>query len=572
MAQITAIGRRTSSGSTAADGWLNFYFDDPIYLGSQYKVTSVYARFTKIRSASGKFTGDVPVRVDTSGGKYDLGKIVDYTFPASTETNGTTVSGYLQTSQNVMNSLASVSIERIDLGDSDYLDDQGNRKDIRCLESSTAELVLDYEIRYFRCTAPNSVTVGATSTMNSTVSLAWSGASAGTDNPISGYKVEYADSYDNKSWGSWEYLETYTGSPKAVEMPDVGMYRKYRVWTLGAAGDDWGSATATESGSVLRLQTYTRCTAPVSAVLSTTSTMNGTVSLSWGGANGGTNNEISGYLVEYAESTDNASWGSWTYYNTYTSSPQTVDTPSVGKYRKYRVRTLGSAGSDWHSEKATETGSVLRLQTITRCVAPKTVTIANTITAATMNTLSWSGASGGTNNSISGYFIQYADSSNNSSWGAWGGDITVGVVSSASVPMPASGMYRKYRVFTLGTAGSNWRSGSATESGSTYRGHEALDGFTDSPLVVGKTYVKALHMRELQDRVNTLRSFYGLSKYSFSTITSRTTDLKHWTAHVNEIRKAIDEISTNHAAWIAIPVNCPRADVIEQLRAVILAM
>lgn len=353
MAQITAIGRRTSGGgSTASDGWLYFYFDEPILLGSQYRVTSVYARFYKIRSASGEFTGDCPVRVDTSGGKYEIGKIKGYTFPASTVTNGTTISGYLNTDESVKNALASVSIERIDLGQSDY----AGGKDIRCLESSTAEFILDYELRYSRCTAP------------------------------------------------------------------------------------------------------------------------------------------------------------------------------------------------------------------------QTVTVEKSVTATATNQLSWSGASGGTNNAISGYFIQYADSTDNVNWSAWKELKTVGVVSGTEVTMPANNTYRKYKVWTLGAAGSDWRSSTGTESGSTYRGHAALDGFTDSPLVAGETYVKALHMKELQDRANALRSFYGLSAYGFSTITSGTTGLKDWTAHVNEIRRAVDEISTNHAAWIAIPVNCPRADVIEQLRAVILAM
>lgn len=355
MAQITAIGKRTSGGgSTASDGWLNFYFDDPIFLGSQYRVTSVYARFYKIRSASGKFTGDVPVRVvTTSGSKYNLGEIVDYTFPASTDTNGTTISGYLDTSSSVMNVLASVNIERIDLGQSTY--DGG--KDIRCLESSTAEFILDYELRFSRCTAPG-----------------------------------------------------------------------------------------------------------------------------------------------------------------------------------------------W-------------------------VSIENSVTPRETNMLTWGAGGAGTNNAVTGYFIQYADSTDGANWSAWKELKTVGNVNSAEVAMPASNTYRKYKVWTLGAAGSDWRSVDGTESsGSTYRGHAELDGFTDSPLVAGETPVKALHMQELQDRANTLREFYGMSSYGFSEIVSKETDLKNWTAHVNEIRAAVDEISTDHDAWIAIPVNCPRADVIEQLRAVILAM
>ena len=208
----------------------------------------------------------------------------------------------------------------------------------------------------------------------------------------------------------------------------------------------------------------------------------------------------------------------------------------------------------------------------TRCTAPEWVSVDKSVTPQEANVLKWGGASGGNNNAISGYFIQYADSSDNKTWGSWTELKTVGVVNSAEVNMPASNTYRKYKVWTLGAAGTSWRSANGTESDATYRGHAALDGFTDSPLVAGQTPVKALHMRELQDRANTLRGFYGLSAYNFTTITSGTTKLKDWTAHVEEIRAAVDEIGKSHAAWISFSVNCPRADVIEQLRAVILSM
>lgn len=211
----------------------------------------------------------------------------------------------------------------------------------------------------------------------------------------------------------------------------------------------------------------------------------------------------------------------------------------------------------------------------TRCTPPETVSIKNAVTPLETNILTWSDGGAGLNNAVSGYFIQYMDSPDNDTWDGWKEHPTqpTGVVNSFEVNMPADNTYRLYKVWTLGAAGSEWRSETGTESSdSTYRGHAALEGFTDSPLVVGETYVKALHMQELQDRVNTLREFYGLPRYSFNAIVSRETDLKDWTAHVSEIRAAVDEISTAHDAWIAIPVNCPRADVIEQMRAVILAM
>ena len=351
--QLEKIASRSSAGSTASDGWLWYPFDSSFSLGSEYVVEWVYVRISGLKSASGQFTGDVPIQIITAEGDYDLGEIKGYTFPASSSSSGVQISGYLDTPSSVLAKLATASIERVDVGQSTY----AGGKDIRCFDSSQCSLIIGYNYAYTRCTPPESVSIKDSIT------------------------------------------------PKAT------------------------------------------------------------------------------------------------------------------------------------------------------------------------NTLTWSAGGAGTNNAVSGYFIQYADSADNKTWSAWKELKTVGNVTSAEVDMPAGNTYRKYKVWTLGAAGSEWRSETGTESsGSTYRGHDELAEFTDSPLVAGETYVKSLHMLELQDRANTLRGFYGMKAYGFSTITGGTTGLKDWTAHVNEIRAAVDEISTDHAAWISFSVNCPRADVIEQLRAVILAM
>lgn len=320
---------------------------------------------------------------------------------------------------------------------------------------------------------------------------------------------------------------------------------------------------------------HTRCTPPTTVSLESNSTMYETISLAWSGAQAGINNEIAEYEIEYADSANNSSWSEWISLGTFKSSPQAVEAPEVGVYRKYRVWTIGAAGYEWNSSSAKESGSVLRLILTTRCTAPKTVTVDKTITAAATNILHLSGAEGGENNAIAGYYIQYADSTDGTTFGNYAELKTVDTNASSidvEVPMPADNTYRKFKVWTLGNAGSSWRSAAGTESDVTFRGHAELEGFTDTPLIAGETKVKALHMQELQERANTLRAFYGLAAYSFTNIVRGETGLKDWTAHVGEVRAAIDEISTEHDAWIDTPVNCPRADVIEQLRAVILAM
>lgn len=104
--------------------------------------------------------------------------------------------------------------------------------------------------------------------------------------------------------------------------------------------------------------------------------------------------------------------------------------------------------------------------------APTSVSIASAVTGSS-TTLSWSGASSGSSNYITGYIIQYADSSDGSYYGNWIDYTSVQssyTYGSTSVSMPALGRYRKFRVQTIGSAGYSYYSG-YTESGSTYHAY-----------------------------------------------------------------------------------------------------
>lgn len=107
---------------------------------------------------------------------------------------------------------------------------------------------------------------------------------------------------------------------------------------------------------------YTACGAPTSPAVSQTLSR-GAVTLSWGAGSAGTNNSVMGYDVQQRESTDGSSWGSWA---TVSRSPVTgtsldVTPPgTVGNYYQYRVRTRGSAGSDYYSGWVTSTNTLRR--------------------------------------------------------------------------------------------------------------------------------------------------------------------------------------------------------------------
>lgn len=192
--------------------------------------------------------------------------------------------------------------------------------------------------------------------------------------------------------------------------------------------------------------------------------------------------------------------------------------------------------------------------------------------------LSWGAGNAGTNNSVTGYDVQRRESSDGNSWGSWekvpNSPVTTTKISVS--PPNTAGSYYQFRVRTRGSAGSNYYSKWVTSTNTLRRKWDAFGAWTDDPLVVGETPIKAIHMQELQSRVNTLYSFYGLGTYNFTTITAGTTSLAGWTTHVNQIRTAIEDVCNasgkTHESWISFSVNCPRADVIQQLRRVILAL
>lgn len=386
---------------------------------------------------------------------------------------------------------------------------------------------------------------------------------------ISSISIPSSYQHDFATYGVKEIRFVQTDSKYAIK----GMSTAYGVarftYEESSSGGDSGSGSGSGGGWE---EDVTHCTSPTSVGVQIGES---DVILDWEGAEPGKNNPINCYLISYYDCigpTDRPNAVSPEIVGYYDESPARVPKPPEGVYRYYMVTTIGS-DPEYVSYGGTFAPYIYFPITTTRCIAPKTVSVEKTITAAKTNRLSWSGAQGGTNNAISGYFIQYRDGRKDNVWDInWSELKTVGTETSTEVDMPMNGCYRMYKVWTLGAAGSSYRSSDGTLSNITFRGPGGLDDFTDSPLVAGETHVKALHMQELQDRANSMRDFYHLPAYNFTPITDGVTDLKDWTAHVNEVRAAVDEITRDHAAWITISANCPRADVIEQLRAVILSI
>ncbi len=140
------------------------------------------------------------------------------------------------------------------------------------------------------------------------------------------------------------------------------------------------------------------------------------ITLAWSGATVGTY-PIAKYEIQYCNSDDEYSWDGWnkcvnepmsaTYGSTWT-----YFTDRTRLFELYRIRAVDTYGN---TSPYRESNSVMQGKPAT----PPTVFTASpaTYTGGEI-TLSWSGAAAG-RNPIARYEIQYATSTNGTSWGAW---------------------------------------------------------------------------------------------------------------------------------------------------------
>lgn len=206
----------------------------------------------------------------------------------------------------------------------------------------------------------------------------------------------------------------------------------------------------------------------------------------------------------------------------------------------------------------------------TDCGAPTSPSVSTTLSRGAV-TLSWGAGSAGTNNSVTGYDVERRESTDGSSWGGWAtvpGSPVTGTSLSVTPP-DTVGSYYQYRVRTRGSAGSDYYSGWVTSTNTLRRKWNAFGAWTDASLTAGVSSIRAVHLTQLQERIAVIRAFYGLSAYTFTTITARQTKIAKWAALIGELRSAIDGITTNHAAWNTLEAGKPRIAHITQLRDII---
>lgn len=308
-----------------------------------------------------------------------------------------------------------------------------------------------------RNTAPKAPTTAVASPAaysDEIITLTWSGASSGTS-PIKGYQIASRTSMDNITWSGWNVLTTLMlaasgGSYNPTVSRTPGTYTQFGIWTI-----DTFDVYSVEKISNSIYCNITASGAPTACSVSAT-LAEGNVALSWSGASDGAGNAITSYEIQYSDSADNSNWGAWTaltIVNTSaTSSIISVSPPTTrGNYRRFRVRTRGTAGESFYSDWTISSNTVRRN---TLPIPPTTFTATPPIYEVRKITLSWSGTIPGTS-SIKQYVIQQATSTDGVNWSAY--EALTTVVSSATSGIlevngsQIAGTYTRYRISVTDT-------------------------------------------------------------------------------------------------------------------------
>ena len=245
----------------------------------------------------------------------------------------------------------------------------------------------------------------------------------------------------------------------------------------------------------------------------------------------------------------------------------------------------GNEGLDWDnlqyiqlsgpSAMGTRQGTnYLYIDYVTPCGKPSNVKIAKSKSYGESVKLSWDAGEDGSDNPIIAYEIARKEMySPSGQMGPLEIYQTVGAsTTEIDVPPPETvDNWYYYRVRSIADAGPEFNSAYETTTG-LRRALPELIAYTDTVLTAGQTRIKAVHMTQLQQNINTLRVAYGFTAYSFTAIKAGYTSLGGWLGHITEMRAAIDGMGRDHEAWIVITENRPSAAVMEQMRRVVAAL
>ena len=291
MPSKTLSVSRTSSGTTATDGWLNYNFGESWTVPSGYKITTVSCTVTKIYSASGSFpvyssvNGNAVVYISFDISGTDIDDAIKLVFTDSdqitTSTRTIGVSDYNYTKQNT-----GITIKGCSVSAAEYA---GGTKNIKCSSGSTLTLTVNYEQMATPPSAPTNLRFSDNNVAPSTpVTLSWDANSANGNTSV-----------------------TYTVNKNGVALSPTTTSTSYTITSPSTKSSDTYTVTATgnlvggsnTSSGVTLTSTYTDPSGVTKVLVNNKSsiyigtTNKPTLTLSWSRASGGTNNPIAGYQI-----------------------------------------------------------------------------------------------------------------------------------------------------------------------------------------------------------------------------------------------------------------------------------
>lgn len=406
-------------------------------------------------------------------------------------------------------------------------------------------------------TLSNVTGLSATQLDNGYVRIKWNACSGSYGSTGITYRIRTGSATGTQVW---------SGTTNSVDLSIASKFSygtSYRIYVVAEYSG------ISKNSSVTRTFTAPYVTQPTNLI--STATIGPNTTLSWSASSVKHTTSTSGitYTI-YKDETSIATTASTSYEITESIASAwsgtvtfTVKASATGLSNTYSGTTITSVASN---------GVSYTYASVTDCIAPKTFKVSDSLSYTPVQ-LTWDGAEDGVVNAITSYHIQYQDCADGTSWpDTWIDLETDWPASPLEVSPPDTiGHYRRFRIQVRGSAGEDYYSDWFTSDDAVLRKDMApFEGFTDPELTALSTKIKAIHITEMQNRINDLLLFNGKEAYSFTSIEAGKTRLSGWTSHVTEIRNATDSLKPSHEDWLEIIENRPRVDVMTQLRDIII--
>ena len=405
---------------------------------------------------------------------------------------------------------------------------------------------------YSAVSAPTSVSINTNMVdAGNAATLSWSGAKNGSGNNVTGYRIYRSTS----AGGTYSDIGAAASSPATVYAPStMGQTYYYKIVAVG----QYANSGLSENYAYLEARTYTAVSAPTNVACAPILIQaESLVTLSWSGAEGGTNTSVASYEV-YRSTVAGSDYTLLTTTSSTSVSVYAPDTP--GNTYFYKIKSIANK-SGFDSELSAVYGYV------SVPMKPNAPTIQGTT----------SGKSYNTRPRVLATVPAVTVVGVLQSVGATGWSASRTVLEAAQKVV-----LRKDAAYSsAGTDNVEFYSqdtfGEAT--GTTVAVAHEVPTWTDDPVVGGTTPIKAAHINELRQAIDDIRAWYGMTAYTWSeTITAGVTSSVNWASHAIEVKEQIEAIQTFVNDWdntnavldIALPVistfYAPKADVINKLR------